>query len=260
MTAAEGTRRGDGTGEPDFSRAPKPPRARVGLVVPAANRLVERQFHHYAPSDLAVHVGRALVAGKWKRPLSEALEEIERAATALAACRPDLLVFHCTDTSMQEGRAGEERIVNRIASRTGIEALSTSSLVVEALQRLQLRKIVLLSPYRSNQTVLSYLAATGFTVVHDVALGLDPGEFDTITPRGWYDLAHAHDRGQADGFFLSCINTTQLDAIEAIERSLAKPVINSNQAVLWGCLNRLRDALGLQPSPRLGRLFLADHR
>jgi maleate isomerase len=32
--------------------------------------------------------------------------------------------------------------------------------------------------------------------------------------------------------------------VAAIERALGKPVVNSNQAVLWGCLKRLKDKLG----------------
>ena len=37
---------------------------------------------------------------------------------------------------------------------------------------------------------------------------------------------------------------------------LGKPVVNSNQAVLWGCVRRLRPALSpLKPMPQLGRLM-----
>jgi len=37
---------------------------------------------------------------------------------------------------------------------------------------------------------------------------------------------------------------------------LDKPVVNSNQAVLWGCLMRLKSRLGvIPPMPELGRLM-----
>ena len=69
-------------------------------------------------------------------------------------------------------------------------------------------------------------------------------------------LARQHDRPEADGIFLSCTNTTQIEAIADIERALGKPVVNSNQAVLWGCVKRLKSALGpLPPMPELGRLM-----
>ena len=61
-----------------------------------------------------------------------------------------------------------------------------------------------------------------------------------MTPAEWAELARQHDRPEIDGIFLSCTNTTQIEAIVEIERTLGKPVVNSNQAVLWGCVRRLR--------------------
>ena len=65
-------------------------------------------------------------------------------------------------------------------------------------------------------------------------------QFAEVTPQQWVELARKHDRPEADGIFLSCTNTTQIEAIAGIERALGKPVVNSNQAVLWGCVKRLR--------------------
>ncbi len=89
--------------------------------------------------------------------------------------------------------------------------------------------------------------------MHDVALALEALEFGKVTPQQWVELARKHDRPEADGIFLSCTNTTQIEAIAEIEHALGKPVVNSNQAVLWGCVKRLRSALGpLPPMPELG--------
>jgi maleate cis-trans isomerase len=157
---------------------------------------------------------------------------------------------------MTQGPQGEGRILDIVHDATGVTAVATSRLVLEALQALGLRKLVLLSPYKSNQAVIDYLQATGFTVVHDVALALEPLAFAKVTPREWTELARQHDRPDADGIFLSCTNTTQIEAIADIEHALGKPVVNSNQAVLWGCLKRLKASLGsLPPMPELGRLM-----
>src|SRR5499425_3582441 len=75
-------------------------RARIGIIIPSANSMTEPQFNHFAPSGLGVHVARARVAGEWKRPLAAMADEIATSAKLLADVAPDLIVFHCTDTSM----------------------------------------------------------------------------------------------------------------------------------------------------------------
>ena len=254
----EGARNMDARTEKDSLAAElAEPRARIGLIIPSVNRMTEPQFNHYAPEGLGIHVARGRVAGQPGKTVAELTDEIAHAAGTLADAGPDLIVFHCTNTSMKEGADGEARIINLIEKTTGIEALSTSSLVKDALRALGLKKLVLLSPYMSNAPIISYLNAAGFTVVKDVALKCaTAADFEAVTPQRWLELARENDTPEADGIFLSCTNTTQIEAVTAIEEALGKPVVNSNQAVLWGCLKRLKEKLGDgEPTPNLGRLM-----
>lgn len=233
------------------------PRARIGLIIPSVNRMTEPQFNHYAPEGLGIHIARGRVAGQPARTVAELTDEIAHAAGTLADAGPDLIVFHCTHTSMKEGADGERRILDLIRRTTGIEALSTSSLVNDALHALGLKNLVVLSPYMSNAPIIAYLGAAGIKVVRDVALQCKTAaDFEAITPQRWVELAKENDTPEADGIFLSCTNTTQIEAVAAIEQALGKPVVNSNQAVLWGCLKRLKAKLGETPDmPELGRLM-----
>jgi len=231
-------------------------RARVGLIIPAVNTMSEPQFNHFAPEGLGIFVTRARVAGKWRRPVAQMADEVRHTAALLSDSSPDLIVFHCTDSSMQEGPAGEKRLLDLIHDETRLPALSTSRLVADAFDVLGIKSVVLLTPYVSNDNIIRYLTESGIKVVHDVKLGLTPQGFTEVTPQQWVALAREHDRPDADGIFLSCTNTTQIEAIAEIERTLGKPVVNSNQAVLWGCLKRLKDKLPpLKPMPELGRLM-----
>ena len=93
-------------------------------------------------------------------------------------------------------------------------------------------------------------------VVRDAALKLAPQNFGAVTPQDWARLAKENDGPDADGIFLSCTNTRQIEAIADIEQTLGKPVVNSNQAVLWGAVKRLRAKVPpLKPMPELGRLM-----
>ena len=233
-------------------------KARIGLIIPSSNRMTEAQFHRYAPAGIGVHVARVQITGRHARPIAVMLDEIGRAASALGDSRCDPVVFHCTGTAMAEGTKGEAALVRQVAKESGAAAFSTAQAIVEALKALGLRRVVLLSPYHqeTNDHEKEFLAEHGIEVVRDVALGLKGGdEYIHVPVTRWIELAHEHARAPADGFFLSCTNTTQIEAIETIERETGKPAINSNQATLWAALKRIDGAGGVPRIPGIGRLF-----
>ena len=233
-----------------------PQKAHVGVIVPAVNRVCERQFHQFAPPELGVHTMRARIAGKWSRPIDELAGEITRATETLAECKPDLLVYNCTASSMKEGPAGEAKILAIMRKAADIDAVSTSAMVREAFQALGLTSVIVISPYQNNDSIVSYLRETGTRIAKDVALGLNPAAYGEVTPDEWRRIARENDTPDADGVFLSCAATTQIEAVAGVEADLGKPVVNSNQAVLWGCLKRLKPKLGpLAPRPDLGGLM-----
>lgn len=230
--------------------------ARLGLLIPAVNTESEPQFNRHAPQGMSVHVMRARIAGIGDVSLEQLRPVIGDSVDILCDARPDLIVFHCTGTSMKEGKAGDRGLIELIEARTGVAACSTIGLVVEAMQKLGMKKVVVLSPYKTNADAESYLAECGIECAASVALALKSGaDYPAVTPAQWLELALQHDSADADGFFLSCTNTSQIDAIAAIEKATGKPVVNSNQAVLWGAMKRLGSRLGpAQLGPELGTL------
>src|SRR5215475_5427499 len=158
------------------------PRARVGLIIPSVNRMSEPQFNHFAPTGLGIHIARARITGQWRKPAVEMKDVITRSAEALADTSPDLIVYHCTDSSMREGLAGERTLTGIVREATGIETVATSALVIEAMRALGIKSVVLLSPYLSNDVIVRYLAQNGVAVRHEVALRLNGHEFAAVTP------------------------------------------------------------------------------
>lgn len=229
--------------------------ARIGLIIPSSNRLTEPQFQRYAPPGVGVHVTRLRMTGQWHRPLYELEEAIAEAARALSDVKPGIIVFHCTASSMEEGLAGEAHLAELIQSASRIPTLTTGQAITEALRRLGVKKLVLISPYvkETNQHENHYLHEAGFEVIHDHGLGLAGGdEYISVTPKRWREIVCENIRPEAEGYFLSCTNTTMIEVIEELERRLEKPVVTSNQATLWACLRKL----GVNARPNgLGQLF-----
>ena len=230
-------------------------KAHVGVIVPAVNRTCETQFHHHAPSALGVHTMRARIAGKWSRPIEELKSEISHATEVLADCQPDLMVYNCTASSMQEGPEGEKRILGIMQEAAGIPAISTSAAVGEAFKHFGIGSVVVVAPYPNNDDILYYLDKIGIRVVRDVALNLASAQYSAVTPQEWHDIAVENNQADADAIFLSCAATTQIEAVGPLEKTLGKPVVNSNQAVLWASLMRLRGKLGAFAPPQTGSLM-----
>jgi len=201
------------------------------------------------------------MSGKWKKPFDQLSEDIAAAASSLADARTDLIVFHCTGASMREGPAGDTRVRDIIKHATGTEAITTGGAIVEALNALGIRKLVLISPYvqSNNDSEIAYLDSAGFSVLADVALGMKGSiEYIAVPPARWVQIALDNARPDADGYLLCCTNTTQIEAVTQIEKALGRPVVNSNQAVMWACLERLRAKLEIAgPLPGVGRLMYA---
>jgi maleate isomerase len=227
---------------------------RIGLIIPSSNRLAEPQFHTYAPPGVAVHVTRLRMTGKWRKPPDQLQSSLAEAAAALSDTKPDVIVFHCTANSMENGLSGEAALVQTVEHASGCPALTTAQAITAALNRLGIKNLVLISPYvkETNEHEIEYLAQAGFRVIHDRGLGLQSDGYIAVTPQQWIEVVKENSRAEAEGYLLSCTNTRTIEVIDALERELGKPVITSNQATLWACLKRL--ALP-HANPKLGRLM-----
>jgi maleate isomerase len=230
-------------------------RARIGLIIPSSNRLSEPQFHEYAPPGVQINITRLRMTGPYSRPVLELLPKITEAAELLADAACDLIVFHCTASSMESGRDAERQVLDTITSATGRPATSTGSALLEALRALDVRKLVMVSPYNqtTNDHESAFLAEAGIRVLHDRPLNLGGSDgYIAAPPALWKRVTIEERDPDADGYLLSCTNIHSLPVITEIEVALDKPVIASNQAVLWYGLR----SLGLNDRvPALGRLF-----
>jgi maleate isomerase len=73
-----------------------------------------------------------------------------------------------------------------------------------------------------------------------------------VEPEQWVRETLALRDPAADAYFISCTTIRSTDVIERIERELGKPVVTSNQGMLWSAL---RDAGIDEPIAGYGRLL-----
>ncbi|HEV8719653.1 MAG TPA: hypothetical protein VGW77_03325 [Candidatus Binatia bacterium] len=229
----------------------------IGLIIPSSNRLTEPQFNAYVPPHVGIHVTRLRMTGKFRKPLSELQRPLAEAAEAISDVRPGVIVFHCTANSMENGLAHEAAIVGIIEQASGCHTITTAQAITQAFNHCGIKKLVLVSPYvkETNEREVSYLNEAGYSVLHELGLGLETPAYSSVTPEEWKKVVKENTRDEADGYFLSCTATRMIEAIDDLEKDLAKPVISSNQATIWACLK----SLGIRHTDKkLGQLFRAS--
>ena len=119
---------------------------------------------------------------------------------------------------------------------------TTASAIRHAFDVLGARRIVLLTPYSAHVTEeeAGFLREAGYEVVHARGFAMKGSdEYCATPPQFWRDRALEAARPDADVYFLSCANISVFPVIEEIEQKLGRPVVTSNQAVIWEALSLL---------------------
>jgi maleate isomerase len=216
--------------------------ARVGCIIPSSNRMVEQEMVAAFPAGVQPHVTRLRMTGPNRGPLAAVMPRIEEAARALTDARCDVVAFHCTANSMQEGRGGEEGILAAMTAAGVPYATTTATAIRRAFDALGARRVVLITPYdqRTTDHEAEFLHEAGFEVLHAKGFALDGSDAYCATPPAfWRDRVLEAKRADADVYFVSCANISVFGVIDEMEQQLDRPVITSNQAVVWDCVARL---------------------
>jgi maleate isomerase len=231
-------------------------RLRIGMILPSSNQISEPEMPSMLPEGVGLHTTRLKLVGSDPDGELKMIEKVEEAAELLADADVGLIAFHCTGVTTLDPQM-PENLKRRITNATGKPAIVTSEAVVAALQTFGAKRIVLISPYRKevNEHEIAFFAHHGIEVVHEFGLNLAGGaEFSAVDPQTWYRLGMEHRRDDADAYFFSCATIRAAPMIETLERDLGKPVVTSNQVMMW---HALRTAGIREPITGFGALFHA---
>ena len=227
---------------------------RVGLIIPSSNRMVEQEMVRYFPNDVVPHVTRLRMTGGNRKSIDDLLPAVDAATAALVDAKCDVVVFHCTAKSMSEGTDGEARLLGAMSNAGAPQVATTSTAIVSALQALRASSIALVTPYSEAvaEHEVHFLNARGVDVPYAKGWNLGGSDAYCSTPAAvWLERMLAAGNA-ADALFLSCANVQGIAIIDEVERRLGRPMITSNQAVIFEAL-RLIGWTGPQRPP--GRVF-----
>lgn len=215
-------------------------RARVGLILPSTNLLLETALPRMAPEGVTFHAAR-LTAGRTAGAddLRKMARNIVAAAIDLASAKVDLIAYCCTASSFIEGSSHDGAVSREILEATGIRTITTMRAIVDALKELEIRHLAMLSPYTRELEEMEarYLEQEGFKIVASSAMEIrDMIALHYPSPAQIYRLARTTCTDEADGLLISCNALRAHTVVSELEHDLRKPVITSLTATLWGIL------------------------
>lgn len=215
--------------------------ARIGVLYPASG-LADYELNLLAPQGVTFHVTRLSMPQATKQALLDLACEAERAVKLLCEARVNLVAFNCTLGSLLGGEGYDKKLINRLQELSGLPVTTTATACVEALRFLGARHLVLITPYISDMNLaeIEFLEKMGFEVISSKGYGLiDPMSQAAVPPRVWYRRVLRSASALADAYFLSCSGIRVAEIIQPLEQSLGKPVVTSQQALVWHCLRLL---------------------
>lgn len=233
----------------------RPARFRIGLLVLVTDHTSERDFARAITSpDVAVYVNRVPYANPMTPANLRAMQPLLRdAAAGILPDEPlDALAFACTTASALIG----DDVVRSVLAEAKPDApcVTPTSAAKAALDALGARRIALLAPYSREVTVLlgRYFEGLGLTLGAVRYLGFgDDCEVARIAADSIVEAAAVTMGDDDEALFISCTALGAAALVPRLEERLRRPVVTSNQALIW---QALRSAGYREPVDGLGRL------
>lgn len=216
-------------------------RARLGIVVPSVNTVMEPWAHRTAPEGVSVFAARMFIP---PATTPEAFIEMDRsegktAIRQLSSVLPDVIAYGCTASSIVQGIDYDAHLRAEIAESWKVPATTAAHAIVTAAQTLGARTVSIVSPYTRDVDAAEhrYFASAGLTVVGGACLGISDGfALAEPDPDTLFELGRRGFDPRAEALIMTCLNTRSHTVIERLEKALGKPVITSTQATLWHAL------------------------
>lgn len=235
--------------------------ARIGVLVPFTNTNLEPDLAMLCPDGVSLHAARlggydadeipdkSQMAGLGASDIAEPLRLV-------LGVRPDAVLYGCTSATLTHGPAFDRDLAARIAAASGAVSITAAGALVHALAALGCRRVGFASPYVGaiNDLAVAFLQNVGIAAVSRADIGRDLGNYGQgeLQPPEIAALARRADSPEAEALVLSCTDMRSAETVEMLEAELGKPVVCSNQAMMFQAIG----ALGLTgPRIRCGKLF-----
>jgi maleate isomerase len=226
----------------------------IGVLTPHAARGPADELGRMAPGQVITRVARILapradVSAPGTPPTTPsglraltAPAVLDAAAGVLTRGSVDVIGYASTSTGYAIGFDAEATMLQRLSERWSLPVAGTSVSAVTALRSLHVGRVALVHPPwfddELNDLGAAYFGSQGFAVVSSESTDLanDP---QRIEPGAIVEWISRHLGDDAEAVFIGGNGFRAARVIQALEERLERPVLESNQVLLWSILAEL---------------------
>ena len=215
------------------------PCGRIGLVALATDFNIEDDLRRMFPSSVSCFTSRVKNCNPCTMANLKAMAPgiTQAADTILPGVHLDAYIYGCTSGTVAIGNDQVTALVQK--ARPNALVTNPITAVLSAFDTLQVKKLSILTPYEpdvSNE-VVHFFQSQGFDVLNAAGFGFsNDSEMTYISPEDIQEAAVSLCHPDADVLFISCTALRASLVLEKIEQAIGKPVVSSNQALVWHTL------------------------
>ena len=218
-------------------------RARIGLVIPANNTVIEPEFSKIMPLGVSAFGARIKSYGLSAEGIEKMVENSHRAAEELAVGAMDVIAYACLATSLVKGKIWTKKFQEEVQLKTGKPVFTAANVTLDALQNFGVTRVSLATPYPDSINKLLYplFNSADIEIVSLASVTVkDSLEVCRFLPLTAYRLAKKADHKKAEAICVLATDFRSIESLKILEKDLGKPVISTNQALMWRCLRACR--------------------
>ena len=216
-------------------------RGKLGFVVLAMEQTVEEDLYRAIPQGFGVHFSRIPMSNNiGSETLISSSRDLGRAVELLLPEEQiDVAAYTCSAATLL---IGENKTLAAMKSSGRAKQCTTApGACIRALNAIGARKLAVIAPYPDfvNDALLALLADKGFSTVQFASLQLSTNmEIDTVQPDYLMRLGGAllAEAQEAEALYICCGALRSVEVIEKLEQATGRPVVTSNQALVWDSL------------------------
>ena len=153
-------------------------------------------------------------------------------------------MYGCTSATLTHGVEFDRSLADSIAKTCGSISITAAGALVNALTTLGATQIGFSSPYigEVNRLAIEFLASENIKTVSqfEIEAELDNYGQGELKPEEVFELAIKADQPDVEAIVLSCTDMRSVEAIADIEQATGKPVVTSNQAMIFELCQKLK--------------------